>query len=139
MPTAPAIFDYAGTVTHVADGDTVVLTLSKVLDPGFGARVTVQLPEQRLRLAGLDAKPIKTDLGDRAAEWLKARTGGGRTLHVVTVKNALGADKHEKFGRWLAVLYLTDDAGATLTPSLNDEMVAAGLAVEWSGKGPHPD
>jgi endonuclease YncB( thermonuclease family) len=138
MPATPATFDYAGTVTHVADGDTVVLTLAHVADPGFGIRQTLELPGQRLRLAGLDCKPLKTDLGDRAKAWLEARTGGGRTLHVVTVKNALGADKHEKFGRWLAVLHLTDDAGATLTPSLNDEMVEAGLAVEWSGKGPHP-
>jgi endonuclease YncB( thermonuclease family) len=138
MPDAPTTYDYAATDCRVVDGDTVEVTLVKATDVGFGVLVTAQLPRTRLRLAGLDAKPLHTPQGDAATQWLhdQVLAIGGRCngLRIRTVKNAMGDDKHEKYGRYLAFIY---EAG--VTPSLNETMVAAGLAVAWDGKGPHPD
>jgi endonuclease YncB( thermonuclease family) len=50
------------------------------------------------------------------------------------VKNAMGDDKHEKFGRFLVFVY---EAG--VTPSLNEMMIAAGMAVPWDGRGKKPE
>jgi endonuclease YncB( thermonuclease family) len=136
----PDAFDYVGYVDRVKDGDTVAVTLTRTVDMGFGNRSTVYHADT-IRLAGMDAQPLKTEAGDRAAEWLKARTGAGtgRVLHVVTVKNGMGVDQREKYGRYLAYLFLTNDrTGETLYPSLNEEMIDVGLAFPWDGKGPHP-
>jgi endonuclease YncB( thermonuclease family) len=137
MPTISPAFTYVGVVDRVIDGDTVAITLTKEVDLGFGMKASLHLPT-RLRLAGMDAKPLKTDLGDRAAAWLTARTGDARPLHVVTVKNAQGEDDKEKYGRYLAYLFMVDSAGASLVPSLNEAMIDVGLASPWDGRGPHP-
>jgi endonuclease YncB( thermonuclease family) len=138
MPDLPATYDYAATDCRVVDGDTVEVTLVKATDVGFGVLVTAQLPRTRLRLAGLDAKPLHTPQGDAATQWLhdQVLAIGGRCngLRIRTVKNAMGDDKHEKYGRYLVFVY---EAG--VTPSLNETMVAAGLAVAWDGRGKKPE
>jgi endonuclease YncB( thermonuclease family) len=132
MPS-PAVptFDYAAAACRVIDGDTVAVSLIHTSDMGFGGSSVNTLPEQRIRLAGLDCKPLHTPRGDAAAAWLAERTAG--TLRVVTVKNAAGRDKHEKYGRFLAFLFAGEEPS-----SLNEQMVAAGLAVPWDGHGGHP-
>lgn len=136
-------FGYRGTVSKVSDGDTVVADLiaDREVDIGFGITqsITSVMKNQRIRLAGMDAKPIETEEGTRATEWLKARTGAGtgRKLYFATVKNKLGVDQHEKYGRWLIYIFNVDDKGP-IGESLNEEMIAVGLAKPWDGKGPHP-
>lgn len=133
----PAAYDYGGTVTRVIDGDTIVVTLSRRSDVGFGAFATYELPDLRLRLAGLDARPIATPDGRRAAEWLIARVMGA-PIGVRTVKNAVGADKREKYGRYLAMIYLVE-RGCIVVPTLNEQMLALGLAVPYDGRTPRAE
>lgn len=131
MPSPAATFDYAAADCRVIDGDTVEVSLTFTADMGFGGKSVNTLPAQRIRLAGLDCKPLKTPQGDAATAWLRERTAG--PLRVATVKNGLGRDKHEKFGRWLCFLFAGEEPS-----SLNEQMVAAGLASPWDGRGPHP-
>jgi endonuclease YncB( thermonuclease family) len=140
MPPASPTIDYAATRYVITDGDTLRLDLTKVIDMGFGIRQTL-VQDARLRLAGLDCKPVKTPKGDAAITWLNHETiNATRPLYVVTVKNTLGVEKHEKFGRYLAFLHLVDPVtGAIVAPSLNEQMIAAGVAVEWDGRGAKPD
>ncbi len=92
----------------VIDGDTLILRL----DLGFDV-----WKQQRIRLAGVDAPPIKEDGGQEAFEYMRgqmakakvvvARTGKvdahGRYVAHVFYSLDEGADKEEVFqkGRWL--------------------------------------
>jgi endonuclease YncB( thermonuclease family) len=134
MPAAPATFDYTATLDRVVDGDTLKLTLYHPFahDVGFGVTSMgeVAMPVT-VRLADINAKPLKTPDGDAAKLWLAARLDGAKRLNVVTVKNTLGVEKHEKYGRWLCIIVVP---GAVR--SVNDELVAEGLAVPYDGTGP---
>lgn len=135
----PTQFDYVGTDVEVTDGDTVRLTLGKAIDAGFGIVQDLFQRGVRLRLAGMDAKPVHTPDGDRATAYVVAWRDRVYGIHVVTVKNALGEDKHEKYGRYLAYLFEVTKDGAMVVPSLNERMIADGVAKSWDGRGPHPE
>lgn len=120
------VFEYEAKVERVVDGDTLWALLKESRDFGFDQVVTV---EKRidLRLFGLDAKHKDTLEGKDAMQMLideTLRPG----LRVQTIK-----DKREKFGRFLAVLWVGDEV-----KSVNQRMIEAGLALPWNGKGPHP-
>lgn len=95
------------------DGDTLELAI----DVGF--RVTVRTP---VRLYGIDAPEMSTKAGKAAARfttaWVDERLGA---VVARTYKSP------EKFGRWLVVIADIGDA------ILNDELVANGHAVPYSG------
>ena len=131
------MFDYLGETIIVIDGDTIRLDLVKEIDVGFGIVQTCRQRDVRLRLAGLDAKPLKTPEGDAAQRWLDEALSNAKAIRVVTVKNALGEDKHEKYGRYLAYLIRVDSDGE-VAPTINESMIAAGYAHSWDGRGPHP-
>ncbi|MGW0486173.1 thermonuclease family protein [Nonomuraea sp. NPDC003214] len=98
----------------VVDGDS----LNARLTLGYGLEL-----EAKLRLAGVNTPELKTAEGVDAAgwvrDWVAVRRGG---LVVRTVK-----DRREKYGRLLASV--EDAAGI----SLNEQLVAAGIAVPYDG------
>lgn len=120
------MYDYKAQVIKVVDGDTLHLDVDLGMD--VHTRMTV-------RLNGLDAPEMSTPDGRAArvhlAELLS--TVGGpilgleyRTVRVLTVK-----DRREKYGRYLAVIYLWD--APVGEPSINQRMIDDGHAVAYHG------
>lgn len=109
-------------VRRVVDGDTIDV----VLDPGYHVTIAA-----RLRLLGIQAPERRTQEGVEAARYL-ASVLAMKRLRVVTEKSP------EKYGRWLATVYAAPLEAPDAEVNVNDEMVRAGHAVAWDGKGPRP-
>lgn len=108
-------------VTRVVDGDTFVARLTR--DLGFHGTVTF---EQRLRLNRINAPAAKTPAGKAALAALERLFGSSPDFTISTV----GAYKYGD--EWMAEVL--DVMGR----NVSDEMVSAGAAVYWDGRGPRP-
>lgn len=117
MTTTPA-YTYRCTILEVVDGDTV----NARIDVGF--RIWAEVP---LRLAGINAAEHGTVAGDAATAWVRTWVAGHPTVVVATFRAP------EKYGRWLAIVTAADTGEV-----LNSQIVAAGHAVVWDGRGPKP-
>ena len=112
---------YGARCQNVVDGDTIDVTA----DLGF--RVAF---EHRVGFHGLnayemnDSDAAKRSLTAKGKTYVAAKIGGKDSI-MNTFK-----DQAEKYGRWLAVVYYTGDDGAW--HKLNDELLAAGLAVRYA-------
>lgn len=112
-------------VVAVYDGDTVTLVFP------FEGKAW----REKCRLTGIDAPEIRTkneaekEAALRARDWLRGEVLG-RKLWV-------RCGRWDKFGRLLGTLYRERDDATTTTqqrrPSLNDELIARGLAVAYDG------
>lgn len=112
------MFRYAAEIDAVVDGDTVDVTV----DLGF--RVSIRL---RVRLAGCNAPERSTDAGRAAADAARAWVvEHGQAVEIATQKSP------EKFGRWLATVVAADGH------DLAADLIAAGHAVPWDGRGARP-
>lgn len=106
------------------DGDTMVVDLYE----SKGIRNPT-----KLRLARINAFEMK-DLSDRGRKSrdflfnLVSDETGYKTLLVQLVKNKKFVDQQEKYGRWLAEVWIFGEDPDT-TPSLNDRLVDNGHAV----------
>lgn len=112
---------YAAKSVRVVDGDTLDITLQL----GFHVDFTTTL-----RLNRINAAEHGTPSGDAATAYLTQRLANVPVV-IQTVQNTLGVDEQEKYGRWLAEVWVND-------VNINDEMVATGHAVAYSGHGPKP-
>lgn len=118
--TAPAPnWTYWAALDHLEDGDTLTLNV----DLGF--RVHIITP---VRLAGINAAEHGTPAGDAATEFVAAAIQSAGRITVVSAKPGKYGDK---YGRWLATVWVGDR-------SLNADLVATGHAVVWDGRGPKP-
>lgn len=108
---------------RVVDGDGIVAGID------CGLRVTMVLP---LRLAGCNAAEKNTPEGKAALEfveaWVKEHADPDGWLAVITGKNP-----GDNYGRWLAEVQSLDG-----TRDLSDDLIGAGLAVAWDGRGSKP-
>ena len=105
------MYEYTARLIKVVDGDTVDLSI----DLGF--KVSIQ---ERFRLSRINAPEIKGETkerGDMATKYLQS-TLDGQMLRVKTQK-----DRKEKYGRYLADIYMPDGS------CVNDMIVHAGLAA----------
>jgi micrococcal nuclease len=101
------MYTYSATVVKVIDGDTVDLNI----DLGF--KIVIKL---RCRLTGINAPEGKqTD----AAIWLREQLPIGTNILIETKKT------QEKYGRWLATLFLNG-------LNLNLELINKGMAEAYS-------
>lgn len=117
---ACGLYQYKAIITEVYDGDSV----SADIDLGFH----VWIKDEKLRLLGIDAPEVKGDTkvaGLAARDALRARVLG-REIILCTVKDGSGNDRREKFGRYLAKIYIGDEL-------INDWMIGAGFAVKYDG------
>jgi len=108
------VFEYRAMITKVVDGDTV----HAEIDLGFDVTVSATL-----RLLGVNAPERNAVGGNEATEWLRSKVLHTE-LRVLTIK-----DRREKYGRYLAKLYLPGEDS-----SVNEQLLAAGHAVEYSGR-----
>jgi len=115
LPAGFSLYHYHARVTSVYDGDTCTVDI----DLGISAWVH----GEKLRLNRINAPELR---GASAAKGRAARDHlkklvEGRDVWLQTIK-----DRREKYGRYLAELWLAQPDGSTL--NVNDAMVAAGHA-----------
>lgn len=111
------IYIYSAVVTRVIDGDTI----DCAVDLGFNT-----FTKERFRLYGIDT-PEKTskiasvkELAMKASKFL-SDTLTGKTVTIESVEK-------DKYGRWLAKVYLTTDA-----PTINEQLITLGMAKAYFG------
>jgi len=115
-------------VTRVIDGDSLDARVTR--DLGFGGSATFVV---RLRLNRINAAPIKTDLGEKAKQFVVDElTPTGGVVDLTTVGPYKFGGPSTSPGEWMAEIVLTDGT------NLSDALVKAGLAVYWDGQGPRP-
>lgn len=119
------MYEYQATVNQVIDGDTIDVTI----DLGFSI-----YQKQRVRLYGINAPETNSkDVGEREAG-LSAKVFLADKVINHQVK-LYSVKPKDKYGRYLAVVWLTDGIQAE---SLNDTMIRLGLAKPWDGQGEKP-
>lgn len=109
------IFQYIAFVQEVTDGDTVVV----VIDQGLG-----NLRKETLRLNRINAPENETttrEAGLASTARLKELVEG-KTVVLHTVKTKRGTEQREKYGRYLAELYINNI-------NINNQLVDEGHAV----------
>ena len=112
------IFDrytYNAKITDIVDGDTIIAHI----DLGF--RIS---REMVLRLARIDTPEIRgatKEAGNVSKEYV-INNALGKQVTIKTHK-----DKTEKYGRYLADIYIENDVG--VVDCLNDMLVRLGLAM----------
>jgi endonuclease YncB( thermonuclease family) len=109
------------TITRVIDGDSFVATVTR--DLGFHGTATFN---QKMRLDRINAPPLSTDLGRQSAVFVMRKVIPSVVVDITTT----GAYKYGD--EWMAEVTLPDGS------NLSDVLVAAGLALYWSGVGPRP-
>jgi micrococcal nuclease len=117
------LYHYKATVLHVVDGDTVDLMVSLGFEMTYKAR---------FRLVGINTPesygPDACDAGRAAKQFLMDTLKEGSTVVVKTSK-----DKKEKYGRFLAEVFMVDAKGVTLPTTVNSLMIEKGHAKAYAG------
>jgi micrococcal nuclease len=120
-------FWYGATVLKVIDGDTVDL----MIDLGFNIHHKI-----RVRLYGVNTPESRTkdlaekEIGLKAKKFTEDWITGHKWVYVNTIP-----DKNDKYGRVLARIFSSDDITDVKTACLNIDIVSAGYAREYYGKG----
>ena len=144
-------YTYSANVLDVHDGDTIHLDVKLrtmlargTTDLGFSVYVEGRWRRvhEDFRLLGINCAELGTPSGDAAKtfldSYLRLESGKYAAITVKTVKQA-DHEKQEKFGRWLATIWL--GAGLrnpTWDSSVNARMIDSGHAAPWDGTGPPP-
>lgn len=119
------LWHYRAYICRVIDGDTVVA----LIDKGFG---NFQL--ENLRLWGINTpelRPRKGSPEEREQEKVLAKAAKVRVEELLLGREVvIKTEKSGKFGRFLASIYLPEDADKTV----NDLLVEEGHAVEYMRK-----
>ena len=137
-------YEYVATVSRVVDGDTVHLTLTKEfslpVDFGFNIKDTLVLKKAAdvdFRLYGINTPETHgkdATTGGQMAAGLKAKAELERLLGLGKLR--VVSTKPDKYGRYLATIYVTPPKGPELC--VNDEMVKGGFAKPYFGEGVKP-
>lgn len=107
------MYQYNARIVYVVDGDTV----DALVDLGFG-----NFTKKRLRLYGIDT-PERGKPGYNEAKQFVIDKVLNQDVIINTFK-----DKEEKYGRYLAEIYLAEDP-----TFINDQLVMLGLAKPYFG------
>lgn len=117
------VYVYRATVESVYDGDTFRANVDLGMD--------VTLKEQSFRMFGINAPELKkeeVEAGRAARDWLRSKIPVGTRIIIATIKERKNTNKDskEKYGRYLATIYLEDE-----DVSINDQMLALNYAVPY--------
>lgn len=125
-------YEYQATVNRVIDGDTVILNLQRTftLDVDFGFRIkdSIQFTKtavQDFRLLGINAPEV---VGENKVKGLEAKAELTRLLSQGEIR--VVSTGQDKYGRWLAVLYVTLPDNTEI--NVNDTLVKEGYAVVYN-------
>lgn len=123
-------YTYPAEIIRVVDGDTVDVRLLLIeQDLGFDIRIA-QHHHIKLRLAGINAPEKNTPEGLASKAFLSELLPVGTQCTVSTFK-----DRTEKYGRYLALIWLPPTQGETRYKCLNDVLVENGMAKAFMEKG----
>ena len=111
-------FIYSAVVEKVHDADSIEIGISLGFD--------IILKGVKLRLNRINAPELNTVEGKISTEFLKEKLPIGTKIIVQTIK-----DKQEKYGRYLAEIFLDHE-------NINDLLISTGKAKAWDGKGVRP-
>jgi len=124
------LFTYKATLINVVDGDTVDLKVDLGFDIHFGLRVRLEginTPE----IFGVEKTSEEYKKGVAAKAFLQdVLTREAKNLVVKTAK-----DKQEKYGRYLATIFILGPDGQPGKESINDMLIRLGHAVAYDGTG----
>lgn len=110
------MYEYLATITRVVDGDTV----HAAVDLGFD-----EWRNMTLRLYGINAPEMGTPEGQAAKVYLISLLAD-YDASWLPVLMTTHKDKREKYGRYLAELFLEGE-----TASVNEQMILGGHAVRY--------
>lgn len=113
-------------ITRIKDGDSFVARVTR--DVGFHGTLTFDVT---LRLNRINTPPVNTIPGKAALDRFTelVRNGPGIPSPPMLIETV----KAYKYGdEWVAEVTLPDGR------NVSDELVAAGVAQYWDGKGPRP-
>lgn len=143
-------FVYRASVIYVHDGDTVKLDVdlgraSRLADQTLGFHVYVEdgrlHMHENFRLADINAPELGNldGSGVAARDYLiqllgRTAAGGPYELLMIRTVAVAGVDAQEKYGRWLAHLWLASE-DINKVPSINQRMVDSGHAVPFMVTG----
>lgn len=117
------IFEYHAKATRVVDGDTVWLDV----DLGFGIHTNSDF-----RLYGINTPEV---VGATRTAGLASKVELERLLALGSLRiETYKADESDKYGRWLATLYVTQKDGSEV--NINALLVKGNFAKVYFGKGP---
>jgi micrococcal nuclease len=112
---------YNATIINVVDGDTVDVRI----DLGFYTHT-----EQRMRLNGIDTKELNSQILE---ERELAKAAKILVQKYLNKGCTVVSYKKDKYGRFLADIYIKNEEGVPSGTSLNNELIASGLAVPYFG------
>lgn len=110
------MYTYKATVKSIYDGDTMRVDI----DLGFG----VIFKDQSLRLLGIDTPEVRGEerpQGLISKKFVEERIPVGAVIKIITER-----DRKEKFGRYLATVYYSNDM-----KNLNEELLQSGMATPY--------
>ena len=110
------MYEYRATIKEVYDGDTI----TAIVDLGFYTQMTI-----KVRLSGINAPELR---GGEKDAGLKSRDRLAELVLGKEVTLKTYRDKREKYGRWLADVYVADQV-----ISVNRQLINEGLAVPYEG------
>jgi micrococcal nuclease len=116
------IYEYRATLSRVVDGDTIYLNVQ------LGFKLTMEV---EFRLLGLNTPEV---VGPQKVAGLAAKAELERLLRSGPLR--VVSDKSEKYGRWLATIYVKQPDGSEL--NVNDALLTGGFAKIYSGTGVKP-
>lgn len=116
---------YQGEIARWVDGDTVDVDLYIFLDFGFHWYETKQT-KQRVRLYGINTPEKGHENYKEATAFMEEHAPVGMEVMVQTYKMPTGYASEEKYGRYLADIFVQD-------VNLNKTILASGLAVAYFG------
>lgn len=135
-------YEYAATVGHVVDGDTVHLVLTKEfaldVDFGFNIKDTVVLRKTAVidfRLYGINTPETHgtaATTGGQMEAGLKSKAELERLLGLGKIR--VVSTKPDKYGRYLATIFVKPSKGEEI--NVNDALIKGGFAKPYFGEGP---
>jgi len=106
---------YQGTILNVVDGDTVDMQI----DLGFNTSV-----KERFRLTGINSAEMNSKVEEEKKLATEAKAWMAQHVFSSVV---IKSTKKDKYGRYLAEIFLKSD----LSESLNSKLVSLGLAKKY--------
>lgn len=116
------MYEYTATVVKVTDGDTVIVNV----DLGFNI-----VFQETVRLYGINAYEIKLGKNTTADQKQKGLEGKDFLKSIIEGKKVIlktYKDSKEKYGRYLATIFLPNNELDSLT-NINDMMIQKGFAI----------
>jgi len=101
---------YRGKLVRVVDGDTFIVELEREFDFGFHVMAKFGA-KQTLRLRGVNTPEI---VGESREAGMAAKQAVEKLLAKAFGALAVTTHKGDKYGRWLADIYVTLDSGDTI-------------------------